>query len=48
MRAAFVDTLLSANQEIPIEHLSSPEHIRMRVKAIHARLSEIVATLRET
>ena len=47
LRAAFVETLLPAEQEKPTHPLSSVEHVRTRIKAIHARLSEIVTTLRD-
>lgn len=46
LRAAFVETLLPVELEQPAHPLSSAEHIRTRVKAIHARLSEIVSLLR--
>jgi hypothetical protein len=48
LRAAFVETLLPAEEENPAQPLSHAEYLRSRVKAIHARLSEIVTTLRET
>ncbi|HEU5377419.1 MAG TPA: hypothetical protein VFV38_18510 [Ktedonobacteraceae bacterium] len=48
LRAAFVETLLPAEQETPAQPFSSTEYVRTRVKAIHARLSEIVTMLRET
>jgi hypothetical protein len=48
LRAAFVETLLPAKEENPAQPLSHAEYLRSRVKAIHARLSEIVTTLRET
>ncbi len=47
LRAAFVETLLSVEQEKPAHPLSSAEYVRTRVKAIHARLSEIVTMLRD-
>lgn len=47
LRAAFVETLLPAEQEKPASLLSSAEYVRTRVKAIHARLSEIVTMLRD-
>jgi len=42
LRAAFVETLLPNEQEKPAHPLSSAENVRTRVKAIQARLSEIV------
>jgi hypothetical protein len=48
LRAAFVETLLPAEEESRTQPLSSAEYMRTRVNAIHARLSEIVTMLRET
>ncbi len=48
LRATFVETLFPAEQETPAQPLSAAEYVRTRIKAIHARLSEIVTTLHET
>jgi len=48
LRAAFVETLLPAEEESPAQPLSHADYLRARVNAIHTRLSEIVTTLRET
>jgi hypothetical protein len=48
LRAAFVETLLPTEQENPAQPQTSTEYVRTRVNAIHARLAEIVTTLRET
>lgn len=47
LRAAFVETLLPAQQETPALPLSAADAVRTRVNAIHTRLAEIVARLRE-
>ena len=46
LRAAFVETLLPAEEELPAQPLSYADHLRVRVNAIHGRLSEIVTMLR--
>jgi hypothetical protein len=46
LRAALVETLLPAQQESPDHPLSQAEYVRTRVRAIHARLTEIVMRLR--
>ena len=47
LRAAFVETLLPNEQEQPADPLSSTEYTRIRVNAIHSRLSEVVEMLRK-
>ncbi len=48
LRTALVEMLLSTEQASPAQPLSHAEYVRTRVNAIHARLAEIVTTLRET
>jgi hypothetical protein len=48
LRAAFVETLLPADEVQAAQPLSQAEYVRTRVRAIHTRLSEIVTRLRET
>ena len=48
LRAAFVETLFPKEQEQPAEPLSSTEYTRIRVDAIHSRLSEVVEMLHKT
>ena len=48
LRAAFVETLLPTEEDSLAQPLSHAEYLRTRVNAIHTRLSEIVAALRET
>jgi len=50
LRAALVETLVSREQEQDgsMQPLSPADVMRKRVKAIHARLSEIISVLRET
>lgn len=47
LRAVFVETLLPVAQELSGQSLSPAEYAHTRIKAIHARLVEIAATLRE-
>ena len=48
LRAVFVETLLPNEQEQAADPLSCTEYTRIRVNAIHSRLSEVVVMLRKT
>ncbi|HYT27829.1 MAG TPA: hypothetical protein VEL72_02330, partial [Ktedonobacteraceae bacterium] len=43
LRAALLETLVQGDQEEPTQPLSSSDHQRTRVRAIHKRLAEIVS-----
>jgi hypothetical protein len=47
LRAAFIETLVPREQNDAAQSLAHTEYIRVRVKAVHLRLSEIISTLQK-